>query len=537
MNTQDATREIWDVIIVGTGVGGATLGHALACKGLRVLFCEKGWSDFDSEHALKGAYAEQFLPYASAPYGQNMPVLAGAGRCWEEIADRSHLFPHHFVPFTGLGTGGSSALFGMAMERFFPCDFSPLAQFPGHVDTTLTETWPISYSDLLPYYEEAEALYRVRGTADSLRPDNPPQIFPAPPPLTPGAEALFKHLESKGLHPYRLPAACEYVPGCECCQGYLCAKNCKNHSGRICLEPAILLHGAALLDKCEVLSLEADRTRVTGIICQRDGQKVKLHAKTVVLAAGALVSPTILLRSTSLDWPDGLANNSGLVGKNLMRHYIDLYLLDLQIPNLDNRFKELAFNDYYQIEGEKLGTLQSFGRLPPAPVMARSLRDEAVLPALGKLLSLVAPLATGFMAKLVERSTVMASIVEDPPYADNGLIRASNGEFHLHYRVHQQDERRIAVMRRLTKQALAPYLTKLVKQAGNNHRIAHVCGTCRFGTDPKQSVLDVHNRAHDVENLYVVDGSYFPSSGGTNPALTIAANALRVANHLVSIEA
>jgi len=532
MNAQDAMREFWDVIVVGTGVGGATLGHALARKGHKVLFCEKGWSDFDSEHALTGDYAEQFLPSAGAHYARHIPVLASAGRHWEEIDDRSHLFPHHFTPFIGSGTGGSSALFGMAMERFFPCDFSPLAQFPAHVDTTLPETWPISYADLLPYYEEAEALYRVRGTADGLRKDTTPQIFPAPPPLTPGAETLFKHLAGKGMHPYRIPMACEFVPGCQCCQGYLCAKNCKNHSGKICLEPAIRLHSAALLDKCEVLSLEADRARVTGIICQRDGQKFKLRSKTVVLAAGALASPAILLRSTSPDWPDGLANNSRLVGKNLMRHYIDLYLLDLQIPNLDNRFKELAFNDYYQVEGEKLGTVQSFGRLPPPPVMARSLRDEAVLPGLGKLLGLVAPLAKGFMAKMVERSTIMASIVEDPPYANNGLTRANDGGFRLRYRVHQQDERRIAAMRRLTKQALAPFPTQLVKQADNNHRIAHVCGTCRFGTDPKQSVLDDNNRAHDVENLYVVDGSYFPSSGGTNPALTIAANALRVADHL-----
>lgn len=535
MDTQEAVREVWDVIVIGAGQGGSTLGYALARGGLRVLFCEKGWANLEPEAELAGDYAERFFPSPVAPFGQQRFALTRAGRWCDEIDDQSHFFDHHFVPFIGSGKGGSSALFGMAMERFFPCDFAPLAPFLGHKAINLPEAWPITYTDLVPYYEAAENLYRVRGTADPLRIDVGSQKLMTPPPLTQGVEAIFRHVAAKGLHPYQIPMACEYVEGCQCCQGYLCAKNCKNHSGRICLDPAIRLHGANLLDQCEVLELESNRTAVTGVACQRGGEIFKLRSRVVVLAAGALATPAILLRSTSKDWPQGVANRSGMVGKNLMRHYIDLFLVDTRSGKIDNRFKEIAFNDFYIVDGEKLGTVQSFGRLPPAPIMARSLKDEARFPGLGAFLGLVSPLAHGVMTHLAERYLALASIVEDPPYLDNRVSLGAGGQACLHYRIHPDDQSRIEHMRNLVKDTLKPFPTRLVKQADNNHRIAHACGTCRFGMNPAVSVLDSNNRAHGLENLYVVDASFFPSSAGTNPALTIAANALRVADHLLNL--
>ncbi|MDC0666190.1 GMC oxidoreductase [Nannocystis radixulma] len=527
----------WDAIIIGTGMGGSVLGHALARAGQRVLFCEKGKSHLQPG-ALAKSYAETHFPRPEAPAARHREVLARAGRYPDTIKDCSGPRPRSFIPFVGSGTGGSTALYGMALERFFPSDFEPRRSHPDAPDTSLPADWPITYAELAPYYEVAEKLFRVRGTADPLRAEGPASHYMAPPPLTPAAGELFEFFQAKQLHPYRLPLACEFVEGCAACQGYLCDRNCKNDASRICLEPAIARHGAGLMDECEVLRLDATRSEVTGVVCERHGERITLRGKRIILAAGALESPRILLKSASAAWPDGLANDSGLVGRNLMRHHIDLYLIAPKAAKgFDNRQKEFAFNDFYQKDGMKLGSVQSFGRLPPAPVLTASMAEDlrqGAMPWLAPLFNLATPAITPFLKQLVHHRVVLATTLEDLPYSDN-FIAPAEGEARLtiHYRVRPYDKKRIEAMRGLMQQALKPYAFDLVKQAENNERIAHVCGTCRFGRDPNDSVLDENNRAHGLPNLYVVDGSFFPSSGGTNPGLTIAANALRVASCLI----
>lgn len=530
----------WDVIIVGTGVGGSTLGYALAKAGKRVLFCEKGKSHLGSAAALRGDYAENHFIRPDVPRVIHRDTLAKAGRWSDEMEDTTFPRGRTFIPFIGSGPGGSSALYGMALERFFPSDFTPKRNFPDATETTLPEAWPISYETLAPYYKTAEELYRVRGSGDPLRGEPEPAHFLSPPPLTAGASELFDFFKTNGLHPYRLPAACEYVPGCQCCQGYLCPNNCKNDSSRICLEPALAQYGAQLLSECEVLRLEASRHKVTGVVCSLHGQQLTLRADTVVLAAGALESPAILLRSGSDAWPHGLANDSGMVGKNLMRHHIDLYLLKPRTHGkLDNRHKELAFNDFYQKDGKKLGSVQSFGRLPPASMLVESMEQDirdsqtrwAATP-----FKLLKPFLKPVLNRLVTESTVLATIMEDLPYEANKIELApgNTARLSMHYTVKPYDQVRIEAFRALMGNILKPYHPKPIKQAENNQRIAHACGTCRFGTDPKNSVLNAFNRAHGLSNLHVVDSSFFPSSGGTNPSLSIAANALRVAEHLMA---
>lgn len=337
--------------------------------------------------------------------------------------------------------------------------------------------------------------------------------------------------------------ACEFVDGCATCQGYLCERKCKNDAARICLEPALALHGARLMDQCEVLRLEASAAAVTALECDWRGRRVTLRGKRIILAAGALETPRLLLQSASDTWPDGLANASGMVGRNLMRHHIDLYLVVPNTPRgFDNRHKEFAFNDFYQANGAKLGSVQSFGRLPPAPVLAASMADDlrqGPLPWTAPLFNAAGPLVQPFLKQLVEQRMILASTLEDLPYADNrvtlapGASAAQGVRLAIDYRVRAHDRQRIGAFRTLLNGVLKPYQFSVVKQADNNQRIAHACGTCRFGSDPADSVLDKNNRAHGLANLYVVDGSFFPSSGGTNPSLTIAANALRVASHLI----
>lgn len=369
----------WDAIIIGTGMGGAPLGYALAKAGQRVLFLEKGKSHL-LPGALTNSYAETHFPAPAAPGPQHRATLQRAGRYSDTIRTNAGSRTQHFVPFIGSGTGGSSALYGMVLERFFAADFAPRAQHPQAADAALPEAWPIGYDQLLPHYEAAERLFRVRGTPDPLRADRTggwAAHFRAPPPLTPASSELFAFFQQRALHPYRLPLACEFVAGCDACQGYLCDRQCKNDASRICLEPALSQHGATLMDECEVLQLEATREAVTGVVCQQRGQRLTLRGKQVFLAAGALETPRLLLQSASEHWPQGLANDSGLVGRNLMRHHIDLYVIKPKTAaGFDNRQKEFGFNDFYQRDGNKLGSVQSFGRLPPVPVLAASMQDD-----------------------------------------------------------------------------------------------------------------------------------------------------------------
>lgn len=328
----------------------------------------------------------------------------------------------------------------------------------------------------------------------------------------------------------------------------ICPHPCKNDSARVCLEPALAL-GAAVLDQTRVIRLETQGSRVSRVICRRSsakdgsvGEDFVLQADMIVLAAGALETPCILLRSTSTDHPRGLANASGVVGRNLMRHYVDLFPVFLRgepgEPGLGDGRKELAFNDLYWDNGIKLGTVQSFGVLPPAPIIVAALEHE-LRHKLGKwvspLLPLVRPVIRGFLRRKFERAHIMVSIVEDLPFAENRVEPADElGEVNLHYRVQSIERHRIKLLRQRMGKLLKPMSFMAMKQAENNDRIAHVCGTCRAGDDSRESALNRDNRAHDVDNLWVVDSSYFPSSAGINPGLTIAANALRVANAINS---
>jgi choline dehydrogenase-like flavoprotein len=523
----DPAGETWDAIVIGTGMGGGTHGHALARAGLRVLFLEKG----KAHPGLLGDYPEKSMA-RPLPVSGERAVLADAGRCWEEIEDHSQKRVTRHVPFIGAGAGGSSALYGMVLERFFPDDFTPRRLYPDAADADLPESWPFSYAELVPYYEQAERLYRVRGQRDPLRREELPRL-PPPPPLPANQQRLHDHFVARGLHPYHLPLACELVPECQHCQSYRCPLGCKNDSARVCLEPALREHGAQILDECEVIGLRADGKRVTGVFCEHRGRRIELRAGTVTLAAGALYTPAILLRSRQDGWPEGLANRSGLVGRNLMRHYVDLYLVKTGVPG-SNRDKALGLNDFYQDAAGKLGTLQSFGALPPAAMLVESLQDDlrqSALPLLATLIAPAKPLIRMVLARLTQR-VILASLLEDLPYRDNRVL-LSGRDVAIHYRLSRHEQARIRRMRATMKRTLAGLSPILIKQAENNQRLAHVCGTCRAGMNPSDSVLDADCRAHDLENLYVVDASFFPSSAGTNPALTIAANALRVAEHIL----
>jgi choline dehydrogenase-like flavoprotein len=222
-----------------------------------------------------------------------------------------------------------------------------------------------------------------------------------------------------------------------------------------------------------------------------------------------------------------------------MRHYVDLYLIRrTSTQGLDIHAKELAFSDLYLSRDGKLGSVQSFGALPSAAHLVESLGHDlhqGSIPFVGTFYKFFRPLLHRYLDRSLSGSLILASIVEDLPFIDNRVdVDRTTGRLCIHYHLYPQERRRIQRMRLEMRQLLKPYQPMVIRQAENNERLAHACGTCRFGLDPAASVLNRHSRAHDVENLYVADASIFPSSGGTNPSLTIAAIALRLADYLTA---
>lgn len=524
IDARQAADTEWDYVVVGSGVGGSTLAYALARAGKQVLLCERG---IRPQVADCGDYAESLWRAGGGPSRQE--VYRRSGRANDSILlETDHGRHHVFTPFIGAGVGGSSALYGMAMERFFPIDFRPAQCFvaDGH---SLPQRWPFGYEDLAPYYQQAEQLYGLRGSLDPLK-AGISQPLAAPPQLTPANRQLFDHFRTQGLNPYQIPLAMGGQTDCDYCQGYLCARQCKRHAGNVCAE-----QGPRLLSGCNVVRLHADRHKVHSLEAIHHGAPLTIHGRNFILAAGALFTPLLLLNSRSDIWPAGLANQSGQVGRNLMRHYTDVWAVRLDVDS-DNRAKQIASNDFYWRNGNKLGTIQSFGRLPPIDVVLESLRQDVAnsrASILAPLVGLASPLLRPAIGKLVQHDTLLASIIEDLPYRDNRIEPGNNGIPRLSYRISAQDRQRITLMRKHMQILLRPLPFQLLKQAENCERIAHVCGTCRAGDNPGDSVVDAGNRAHPLDNLYIVDSSFFPSSGGTNPSLTIAANALRVADRLL----
>ena len=512
--------EVWDVAVIGTGMGGATVGYELAKAGHRVIFLEKGHADFlhaDDELLLDCEEPSERLRNGNWPT-KITSCIAGI---------RSQFF----APL-GCGAGGSTLIYAAALERFDPSDFVT----PSKTDYSMNG-WPISFEQLQPYYRNAEKLFKVSGTWDPLCPDEGSQLL-TPPRLTKYDEHFFESFKASGLHPYRLHVACAYEPGCTECGGYICKRKCKGDAKTVCLEPALRTGNARIIDRCEVERLDANASEVREITGQRDGEKITIRAKIVVLAAGAYFTPVLLLKSGNEYWPNGLANTSDMVGRNLMFHISDFIAIwpREKYPKQEPH-KTLAFRDFYSHRGVKLGSVQSTGLSAGYGNIMYFLTtafDRSRL----SWLKLVRPLLRipAYIASVIfGRATIFATILEDKPYPENRIVldpQEPSG-MRFDYAVHVELRERISELRNLIKKTLTRnHLMVISPEISLN--FGHPSGTCRFGTDPTSSVLDANNKAHGLENLYVVDASFMPTSGGANPSLTIAANAMRVAEHIIN---
>ena len=519
----DPEREDWDVIVVGTGMGGGTVGYELARLGRRVLFLEKG-------RLLHGGAAGADEPDpALAPEAD---ARMRAGRWPLPLQGRTSFGEVEFFLPLGCGSAGTTGLYGAQLERFRPADFRPRANFPDVRDANLPEEWPVSHEEMVPYYRRAEALYRVCGTQDPLDSD-PEAPLRRPPALSARDQAMYDSFRELGLHPYRSHVGFAYVENCSECAD-ICPRGCKSDAGDLCVLPAMRKHGAAILPGCEVVGLVAEGPRVTRVRARWNDREVTLSAQAVVLAAGAYMTPLLLLNSRSPAWPDGLANRTGLVGRNLMLHTSDFLTIDpREWHSAEGPKKTLALNDFYFDGGRKLGTLQSVGLAlePPDILDYLGYAAERDPQWWRKLAHPFLSSAAHVASRVFRSASLFATIVEDLPYSENRIVpdpHARNGmRFEYRYTpdLHERNRR----FRKRVAEVLSPrHRVRIVTWGRNNINYGHVSGTCRFGDSPETSVLDRTNRAHDLDNLYVVDASFFPSSGGTNPSLTIGANALRV---------
>ncbi|HID82162.1 MAG TPA: GMC family oxidoreductase [Chromatiales bacterium] len=518
VSLKELADEVWDVAIIGSGMGGATAGYALAQKGHRVIVLEKGNASFpggDHDEHLDEEDPQERFKYGVWPT-QITSVVEGR---------RSRFFGP-----VGCGAGGSTLLYAAALERLEPNDFG-LHDAASHTENA----WPFPYETLLPYYRTAEQLFKVRGTQDALNTDRESELLP-PPPMSECDNHFFSSFKERGLNPYRLHVGIGYGDKCRECLGFICNQNCKSDAKNICLEPAIQTGNLTLLDQCEVKRLDADEKAAREVVCIRDGKEIRIRARIFIVAAGAYFTPVLLQNSVNNFWPNGLANHADNVGRNLMFHISDFIAVWPKGKfSREGPAKTISLRDFYFQDGKSLGSFQSTGLTVEYGNVIYALKNRfdrsrwSWFKPIRPFLRIPAYLASFFLGP----ATVFATIMEDRPYPENRV--ATDAEepsgMRFEYTVHDELRERIKLFRKTLKSKLAPHrLFVLGEEVSLNY--GHPCGTCRMGSDPESSVLDVNCKAHEVDNLYVVDASFMPTSGGANPSLTIAANALRVAEHI-----
>ena len=497
-----------DVIIIGSGAGGATLARALAGSGLRILILERG----------------ERLPREKANWEPEAVLHDHRYHTSEQWCDSAGQW---FSPITGYHVGGNTKLYGAAILRRREGDFSTRAYPDGS-----TPDWPLDYAALRPYYDQAEAWYHCHGERGRDPCEPPRGDFPYPPIAhEPVIQTLADALAARGLHPFPIPLALlrdEAHPHtspcirCDTCDGFPCLLHAKGDAEVCALQPALADPNITLLTGARVRRLltGADGKQVESVEVVTAAGPCRFSARVVVVAAGAVNSAALLLASAQDAWPRGLANGNDLVGRHYMCHRNSICVaLDPRRANPTVFQKTLAINDFYEASGDPefpwaLGHIQNMGKITPAVLSAQRVHWPEF-----------------FAAAVAHHSVDWWLTTEDLPDPENRVTVDTGGGIHLRYTPNN-----VAVHARL----LATWKTLLHElgypivqtQTMGIEAVAHQAGTLRFGHDPATSVLDVNCRAHGVDNLYAVDASFMPSIAAVNPSLTIMANALRVAVHL-----
>lgn len=501
----------YDVIVIGSGAGGGTLTHALAPTGRRILLLERG-----------GWYPREKENWDSVAVWGNLRYR-NAGHWVDQDGKEFNPKQHYYV-------GGNTKVYGAVLFRKRERDFGIVE----HVDG-ISPAWPLTYRDLEPWYTKAEQLYTVHGER-GIDPFEPPTTEPYPYPAIshePRIEQLSQDLAAAGLTPFSLPMGImidEAHPErsacirCATCDGYACLVKAKADAQVCCVEPALQYPNVTLRTNAHVTRLETDATgrSVSKVVIERDGEREEYSADVVVVSCGAINSAALLLSSANDRHPDGLGNSSGVVGRNLMLHNNSSLIAISKTPNPTLFQKTLGVNDFYYGDGEwdyPLGAMQMLGR------------SDAFL------ISFDAPDADD-PADLAAHSLDFWLTTEDLPRWENRVEVEPSGRIKLSYTPSNLEaHKRLNAKFRSLLDAMQCRDKVFDRSSYLGGRlgisaVAHQNGTVRFGTDAATSALDVNCKMHDLDNLYVVDSSFFVSSSAVNPTLTIIANALRVADHV-----
>lgn len=507
----------YDVIIIGTGAGGGTLANLLAPSGKKILVLERG----------------NFIPREKANWDSKEVLLKQGYRNSEVWYDKKgkaiRPLIHYYV-------GGNTKFYGGTLLRFREQDFEKVTHKDG-----ISPEWPLKYQDFAPYYTQAERLYEVHGKR-GFDPTEPPTSEEYPFPAVshePYVQQINYALKDQGLHPFYLPLGIKLNEvnrslsaciRCENCDGFPCFLHAKADADINGVRPAMVHPNLTLIVDAKVVRLHTSGSgrEVTAVEAEIAQERQMFTGDIVVVACGAVNSALLLLKSTNDQHPNGLANSSNLVGRNFMAHKFAVVMAVSSKVNPTIFQKTLGINDFYW--GDKdfaypMGSVQLLGNTNKdrvaahAPPFTPSIISEAVAKhSLGWLL-----------------------ITEDLPDTNN-RVRLNGDKIFLDYTDNNEEalNRLIKRWQQVLKSIEPPnrfgsfslQITSKMEFKELAH-VAHQCGTCRFGEDPETSVLDINCRTHDVDNLYIVDGSFFPSSAAVNPSLTIVANALRVGEHLL----
>jgi choline dehydrogenase-like flavoprotein len=509
----------FDVIIVGSGAGGGTLARQLAPSGKSILILERGdWLKREAENWD-----------ATAVFVQNRYI---SPETWYDRDGRP------FQPQVHYFVGGATKMFGAALYRLRKEDFGELRHHDG-----ISPAWPISYDELEPYYARAERMYHVHGLR-GRDPTEPPASGPYPcPPVSnePRIQQLSDNLTAAGYHPF--PAPCAVMLDeqnmaystcirCQTCDGFPCLVHAKSDSETVAVRPALEFPNVTLLRNAKALKLQtnASGTTVTEVVADVAGQREVFRGDIVVVSCGAANSAKLLLMSANDKHPRGLANGSDQVGRNYMFHNSQAVLAVSLEPNPTIFQKTIALNDFYfGMDGFEypMGNIQMIGKSLGPMYRGEKPIETALLP-------------MGLLDNLARHAVDFWLTTEDLPDPENRVTVNQDGDLTLSYTPNNQ----------VARQKLYDKLKSMLGQLGMHphHLIprdiymkteiplagcAHQVGTCRFGADPKTSVLDVNCKAHELDNLYVVDTSFFVSIGAVNPSLTAIANSIRVSEHLL----
>ena len=490
--------ERYDIVIIGSGAGGGTMAYALADTPARVLILERGGFVPQEDENWSPEAVWKHLRYQTSER-------------WLDARGRE------FRPYTHYNVGGNTKFWGSVLYRLRKKDFEAVEHMDG-----VSPAWPIDYDTLAPYYERAERLYHVHGElgADPTEPER--GAFPhAPIPHSEGMATIVEQLRHLGLHPSPLPLGLrDGCVLCSTCNSFACKIHAKSESEVCCVRPAIQRPNVELWTNAYARRLITDAagTRVAAAEVERNGEVLRVESSLFVVSCGAINSAALLLRSPGDRHPNGLANSSGLVGRRYMAHLATMMQGFHPFRKNPTVFqKTVAINDFY-FSGPHtrypLGQIQSQGRTHG--VMAQTVAPQLPL---------------SWYDWWVARGVDWLAMSEDLPAADNRVTIGGDGRIQLSYRPNNLKAHRMLVdeARRVLRR-LGYWVVMTHSHGARN--TTHQCGTVVFGTDPRESVLDSYCRAHDVDNLFVVDASFFPSSAAVNPALTIAAQALRVADHI-----